>query len=135
MTDREIESILRDYPVIKAQATIKQENLYNLFPSITAVWDDMPHGQGTTSDTTQKYALKRIEEPLVVKQARAIEIAYSALTAECKELVKLRYYEKWRKCDTMSKMHISERTFDYYRREALTNIRKILCSENVVKTS
>jgi DNA-directed RNA polymerase specialized sigma24 family protein len=126
MTDREIEDILRDYPVIKAQATIKQENLYNLFPSVTAVWSDMPHGHDT-SDSTGNIAVKRMSEPLEVKQSRAIEIACNALTSDCRELVKLYYFEKWRRGTVIyDKMHISENVFKQYRREALDKIGKIL---------
>jgi hypothetical protein len=126
MTDKQIEDILRDYPVIKAQATIKQENLFNLFPSTTAVWSDMPHGTDT-SDNTQKFALKRMEEPLEVKQARAIEIACEALTKDCRELVKYYYFEKWRRNDVIyNKMHISEQVFKQWRRESLDKIGKIL---------
>lgn len=126
MTDRDIEDILRDYPVIRAQATIKQEHLYNVFPSVTATWSDMPHGQGTTSDSTGNIAVKRATEPLEVKQSRAIEIACEALTKDCRELVKLYYFEKWRRYETMYKLNISEQVFKQYRREALDKIRIIL---------
>lgn len=126
MTDKQIESILRDYPVIKAQATIKQENLFNLFPSITASWSDMPHGSGT-SDSTQKFALKRLEESTEVKQARAIEIACDALSFDHKELVKYYYFEGWHRKDVIyNKLHISEQVFKQWRRESLDKIGKIL---------
>ncbi len=126
MTDKDIEDILRDYPIIKAQATIKQENLFNLFPSVTAVWSDMPHGT-EISNSTQNFALKRMEEPLEVKQARIIEISCNALTKDCRELVKFYYFEKWRRGDVIyDKMHITEEKFKQLRRESLDKIGKIL---------
>lgn len=138
MTDKNAEDILRDYPVIKAQAIIQQENLLNLFPSVTAVWSDMPHGSGT-SDSTMNFALKRIDTPLEVRQARLIEVAYEALTKDGKDLIRLRYYERWCKNDVLYKLHISEREFRTIRREALDTVIMVLTNSfgraNDTKTS
>jgi len=127
MTDKQIEDILKDYPVIKSMAKIQQENLLNLFPSTTATWSDMPSGH-TTSNTTMQIAIKRLEKPLEVQQARVIEIACESLTVEQKELVELYYFGRFRKYDVMSKLHLSEKAFRNCRRELLNNIGRVLRS-------
>lgn len=125
MTDKDAEEILRDYPIVKAQAIVQQEKLLNLFPQTTSVITDMPHGSGT-SDSTMNFALKRIDDPLEVRQARLIEVAYEALTKDGKDLIRLRYYERWCKNDVMYKLHISEKEFRKIRREALDTVIMVL---------
>jgi predicted DNA-binding protein (UPF0251 family) len=123
--DNRIENILRTYPKLAAQATIDKERLHDLFPGCTPNYSSEPHGSGT-SDSTGNYAIKRTDDTYSMRQARAIEVSITALTQDGKDLVRLRYFERWRKYDVCSKMHISERQFDRVRREVLDDIAELL---------
>jgi len=124
-TDSEIETILRSYPRLKSQASIEEEKLFGLFPSMTASYEGMPHGSGI-SNQTANLGVKRASIPQTSRQVRAIELAYNALTSECKELVELFYYQRLRKYEVQSRMSISEDQFRYRKRESLNLINEIL---------
>jgi len=124
-TDSEIEVILRSYPRLKSQASIEEEQLFGLFPSMTASYEGMPHGSGI-SNQTANLGVKRASIPQTSRQVRAIELAYNALTSECKELVDLFYYQRLRKYEVQTRMTISEDQFRYRKREALSLINEIL---------
>lgn len=126
-TDSEIEAILRSYPRLKSQASIEDEQLFGLFPSMTASYDSMPHGSGI-SNQTANLGIKRAGIPQTSKQVRAIELAYSALTSSCKELVNKFYYERKFRSEVMYEMNISRRQFWCWKRIALDEINEILSS-------
>lgn len=124
-TDSEIEIILRSYPRLKSQASIEEEKLFGLFPSMTASYDGMPHGSGI-SNQTANLGVKRASIPQTSRQVRAIELAYNALTDSCKELVELFYYQRLRKYEVQSRMSISDQQFRYRKNDALDVINEIL---------
>lgn len=124
-SDSEIEGILRSYPRLKSQSAIEQEKLFGLFPSCTASYDGMPHASGI-SNQTANLGTKRAEIPNTSRQVRAIELAYNALTSECKTLVDLYYYERLKKYEVQSKMSISEDQFRYRKKDALDTVNDIL---------
>lgn len=124
-TDSEIETILRSYPRLKSQASIEEEQLFGLFPSMTASYEGMPHGSGI-SNQTANLGVKRASIPQTSRQVRAIELAYNALTDECKMLVELFYYQRLRKYEVQSRMSISEQQFRYRKYESLETVNQIL---------
>lgn len=124
-TDSEIETILRSYPRLKSQASIEEEQLFGLFPSMTASYSGMPHGSGI-SNQTANLGVKRASIPQTSRQVRAIELAYNALTSEHKEFVSLYYYQRLKKYEVQSMMSISAEQFRYRKRDALNNINEIL---------
>jgi hypothetical protein len=124
-TDNEVEIILRSYPRLKSQASIEEEQLFGLFPSMTASYEGMPHGSGI-SNQTANLGVKRASIPQTSRQVRAIELAYNALTSECKELVDLFYYQRLKKYEVQSKMSISDEQFRFRKRDSLNSINEIL---------
>jgi DNA-directed RNA polymerase specialized sigma subunit len=124
-TDSEIETILRSYPRLKSQSAIEEEQLFGLFPSMTASYEGMPHGSGI-SNQTANLGVKRASIPTTSRQVRAIELAYNALTDECKMLVELFYYQRLKKYEVQSRMLISEDQFKYRKKEAISTINTIL---------
>jgi DNA-directed RNA polymerase specialized sigma24 family protein len=124
-TDNEIETILRSYPRLKSQASIEEEKLFGLFPSVTASYDGMPHSTGI-SNQTANLGVKRASIPQTSRQVRAIELAYNALTSECKELVDLYYYQRLKKYEVQTKMCISDQQFRCRKYDALEVINEIL---------
>jgi hypothetical protein len=124
-TDDQIESILRSYPRLKSQSVIEEEKLFGLFPSCTASYDGMPHASGV-SNQTENLAVKRAGIPDTSRQVRAIELAYNALTGECKQLVALYYYQRLRKYEVQSEMSISDEQFRYRKKDSLDTVNEIL---------
>lgn len=124
-SDSEIESILRSYPRLKSQSAIEEEKLFGLFPSMTASYSGMPHGSGI-SNQTANLGVKRADIPNTSRQVRAIELSYSALTSECKQLVDLYYYQRLKKYEVQSRMSISEDQFRYRKKDALDTVNDIL---------
>jgi hypothetical protein len=124
-TDDQIESILRSYPRLKSQSVIEEEKLFGLFPSCTASYDGMPHASGV-SNQTANLAVKRAGIPDTSRQVRAIELAYNALTGECKQLVGLYYYQRLRKYEVQSEMSISDEQFRYRKKDSLDTVNEIL---------
>jgi DNA-directed RNA polymerase specialized sigma subunit len=124
-TDNEIEVILRSYPRLKSQSAIEEEQLFGLFPSMTASYEGMPHGSGI-SNQTANLGVKRASIPTTSRQVRAIELAYNALNEDCKDLIKKYYYERQRRTDVMCNMKISRDQFSRYRRKALDEFNIIL---------
>jgi DNA-directed RNA polymerase specialized sigma subunit len=124
-TDSEIETILRSYPRLKSQASIEEEKLFGLFPSMTASYEGMPHGSGI-SNQTANLGVKRASIPQTSRQVRAIELAYNALDNDCKKLISKYYYERQRRYEVMSTMNIGRDQFGRYRRKALDELNEIL---------
>jgi len=124
-TDNEIESILRSYPRLLSQSKIEQEKLFGLFPSMVASYDGMPHSTGI-SNQTANLAVKRADIPQTSRQVRAIELAYNALTSECKTLVDLYYYQRLKKYEVQTEMSISDEQFRCRKKDALDTVNNIL---------
>jgi hypothetical protein len=124
-SDSEVETILRSYPRLKSQASIEEEKLFGLFPSMTASYEGMPHGSGI-SNQTANLGVKRASIPQTSRQVRAIELSYNALTSECKELVDLFYYQRLRKYEVQTRMSISDQQFRYRKNDAINVINEIL---------
>lgn len=124
-TDSEIETILRSYPRLKSQASIEEEKLFGLFPSMTASYEGMPHGSGI-SNQTANLGVKRASIPQTSRQVRAIELAYNALDNDCKKLISKYYYERQRRYEVMCSMNIGRDQFGRYRRKALDELNEIL---------
>jgi predicted DNA-binding protein (UPF0251 family) len=123
--ERALEEILKHYPILRAQANLEAEQLKHMFPSCTANWDGQPHGSGI-SDSTANYAVRREDWSPNMKKARALEIAIEALTAQEKELVKYKYFEQWRDCQTRLRMGLRRTQLWKVRKRALNKIAVII---------
>jgi predicted DNA-binding protein (UPF0251 family) len=118
---QELEEVLQSYPVLKADALIEHERLYNLFPSCIANYSGLP-GSPNTSDSTGNVAVARSTITLTMRKVRAIEVAYDCLNQDEKDLVRLHYFERWRAFDVRQKLHMSRSVFFRARRSALDKI-------------
>jgi DNA-directed RNA polymerase specialized sigma subunit len=117
--------LLRDYNYLKAQSIIEGEKLCDIEPRYISSYEGMPHTK-SISNPTANLAIKRISIPQVSRLVRIIEISFNALTKDCKQLIKLFYFEKMRKYEVCTEMNISEDQFRRYRRIAIDTIKKIL---------
>jgi predicted DNA-binding protein (UPF0251 family) len=118
---QELEEVLRSYPILRADALIEQERLYNLFPACIANYSGLP-GSPNTSDGTGNIAVARSAVTQTMRKVRAVEVAYESLDQEEKDLIRLLYFEKWRVYQVRQKMHISRSAFARVRRSALDKI-------------
>lgn len=123
--EKELEKVLRGYPLLKAQAAVEAEELRHLFPSCTPVYDDQPHGTGT-SDQTCTFALKREAWSQNMKRARVIELACDALTVQEKDFVRLMYFEQWRRYQICLRMGLRRMQVWRVQRSALDKIAEII---------
>lgn len=119
--DRRLEAVLRSYPLLKADALIEQQGLFNLFPSCVANYSGMPSG-GNAADSTGNCAVARATVSQTIKKIQAIEIAFDSLDGMEKELIKLLYFEKWRVYEVQLRMNISRAGFFRIRRAALDKV-------------
>ncbi|MBU2700424.1 DNA-directed RNA polymerase specialized sigma subunit [Sporomusaceae bacterium BoRhaA] len=117
--------LLRDYNYLKAKSILEEERLCEIEPFCTSSYEGMPHTTDI-SNPTENLAIKRMSIPQASNLVRIIEISYNALTKDCKQLIKLFYFEKMRKFEVCSEMNISEDQFRRYRRTAIDTIKKIL---------
>jgi hypothetical protein len=119
--DRRLEELLRSYPLLKADALIEQQALFNLFPSCIANYSGVVRGS-TAADSTASLAMARVDISEVVKKVRAIEISVESLDGAEKELVRLLYFEKCRVFQVQHQLHISRAVFFRIRRSALDKV-------------
>lgn len=119
--DRRLEALLRSYPVLKADALIEQQELFNLFPNCIANYSGIVRGR-IAGDSTATMAIARANIPDSMKKVRAIEISFGSLDGAEKELVKLLYFEKCRVYQVQHQLHISRSVFFRIRRSALDKI-------------
>jgi hypothetical protein len=132
-TDSEIEAILRSYPRLKSQSIIEQERLYDVFPNCISVSDGSPRASGI-SRQTESYGIKNATQndytiaktTQICRQVRVIELAFESLKADWRDLVKVHYYQRLSKTETMFTLNISRDQFDRYKRSALNEINEIL---------
>lgn len=119
--DRRLEAVLKSYPLLKADALIEEQGLYNLFPSCIANYSGMPSNRGA-ADSTGNCAVVRASVSQTMKKVQAIEIAFESLDGMEQELVKLLYFEKWRVYEVQLRMNISRAGFFRIRRAALDKV-------------
>lgn len=124
-SDEELEDVLRNYPLLKAQARLDAEELRYLFPSCTMRCDGLPPG-GSLSDGTAGFAVRRAEWSESMKQAKAIEVACEALSSQERELVRLVYFERWGRYQIRLHMGIKRSQFFNIRRYALDKLAGLL---------
>ncbi|HMM20979.1 MAG TPA: hypothetical protein PKA10_09570 [Selenomonadales bacterium] len=123
--DGSLEEILRNYPVLKAQASIDAQELRHLFPNCTAAYGGRPRG-GQRSDSTGNFAAKREEWSRNIRRVRAIEIACEALTEQERELVRLMYFERWNRHHIQIRMGVQRSHMFNIRRNALDKLAEVL---------
>jgi ArpU family phage transcriptional regulator len=119
-TDSEIETILRKYKTWEAQANILEK-----LPSMTAAYTGMPHGSGV-SNQTQNLAVARAGVPKVARDlVEVIDKAYNALDDECKEMVKLYYFEGRYNNGVMEEMKIGTKQLRNLKSKAKDKIKEV----------
>lgn len=123
--EKELERILRSFPVMKAAAVIEAQRLYNLFPSCIGDYSGMPHSPNA-ADSTGKIAVARTYLSPTMRRVMAIEAAFDALDKLEKDLIRLVYYEKWRIYDVLHQMNISRSHFFRLKVSALGKIAGLL---------
>lgn len=123
--DDPLEDILKNYPVLKAQANLEAQELRHLFPNCTASYDGQPHG-GQLNDSTGNFAAKREEWSQNTRRVRAIEIACEALTEQERELVRLMYFERWGRHHIQIRLGVQRSHMFNIRRNALDKLAKVL---------
>lgn len=124
-SDENLEEVLKNYPVIKAQARLEAEELRHLFPSCTMRYDGEPPGSAL-SDGTGEYAVLRDQWSQNMKRARAIEVACEALNTQEREFVRLLYFERWGRYQIRLRMGVQRSSLFNIRREALDKLARIL---------
>jgi hypothetical protein len=123
--DEKLEEILKNYPLLKAQARLEAEELRHLFPSCTMRYDGVLPGGGLT-DRTGDYAVLREQWSQSMKQARAIEVACEALNSQERELIRLLYFERWGRYQIRLQMGVQRSSLFNIRRDALDKLAALL---------
>lgn len=121
-----IEEVLKNYPLLKAQVAVEVEELKNMFPSCIASYSGDPHGS-ELSDSTARFGIKRESMSDNMKRARVIEIAYEALTAREKDLVKYMYFERWNPYQIRLRLGVGKTHLFRIKITTLEKIAKIIC--------
>lgn len=124
-SDEELEDILRNYPLVRAQAAIEAEELRHLFPSCIVGYKEAASG-GELPDGTAAFAVRRMERSHNMRRARAIEIALEALTCQQREFVRLMYFEGWERYQIRLRMGVKRSHLFNLRRQALDKLAAIL---------
>ena len=92
---KQLEDILKTFPLLRAKAIVEAEELKYLFPSCTANYSGEPHGS-EISDSTSRFGIKRESMSDSMKKVRVIEIALAALTEQENNLIDYMYFRQWR---------------------------------------
>ena len=124
-SDGSLEEILKNYPILKAQATIDSQELRHLFPKCTAAYGGQPRS-GQLNDSTGNFAAQREEWSQNIRRVRAIEIACEALTEQERELVRLMYFERWGRHHIQIRMGVQRSHMFNIRRNALDKLAEVL---------
>ena len=135
-TDTEIENILKSYKRLKLKVTAEEEQLYGMYPSCVSQADGMPKPQGVTSNQTSSFGIKNasMREYLAssvactAKQVRIIELIYDALDSDCRDLVKICYFERHGRSNTLTMLNITKDVFGDRRRRSFNEIDEMLAS-------
>lgn len=138
-TDQQIENILKSYKRLKLKVTAEEEQLYALYPSCVGCGNDgQPKAVGGISRQTEDYGIKNaiMKEYLessvksVAKQIRMIELIYDALDRDCREIIKICYFDRNGRANTLEMLSITRDVFGNRRRRAFNEIGEMLESTN-----
>jgi ArpU family phage transcriptional regulator len=123
---RKVESILREYPVLKAsienERQLEREGLGNLFPSCTPLYDELvSRGFSEYQSTTERYAIIRATKIVRLQQ---IERALAVLNLDERFLIEKRYLDQSPADDMIvcDELGWSKRTYYRIKRRALDKL-------------